>query len=230
MIKIRNLWKIYDTGSIKVSALQGIDIDIKKGEFVSIVGPSGSGKSTLMNILGCLDQSTDGNYMLDSVAVDGLTDLQLAKIRNEKIGFVFQSFNLLARVPSLHNVEVPLIYGKIRGRARKNRALEAMDRVGLSDRIHHRSNELSGGQKQRVAIARAIVTNPAIILADEPTGNLDTESSQEIMNIFKELNKEGATVIIVTHENEIAEQTKRTIKFRDGRVVSDEPTLLGREC
>ncbi len=221
MIKIENLWKIYDTGAIQVKALQSIDLHIKKGEFVSIIGPSGSGKSTLMNILGCLDQASEGSYALDSINVEELDDMKLARIRNQKIGFVFQSFNLLSRVPSIHNVEIPLIYGKIKGETRKNMAREALEKVGLGDRTHHKSNELSGGQKQRVAIARALVTNPAIILADEPTGNLDSVSTQEIMDIFKKLNKEGTTVIIVTHENDIAAQTKRIIKFMDGKIVSD---------
>ena len=229
MIKIENLWKVYDTGSIQVKALQGINIHIKKGEFVSIIGHSGSGKSTLMNILGCLDKSTKGSYSLDGVNVEVLTDFELAKIRNKKIGFVFQSFNLLARVSALNNVEVPLIYAKIKGDKRKEMAFDALDKVGLSDRTHHKSNELSGGQKQRVAIARAIVTNPAIILADEPTGNLDTESTLEIMEIFKKLNKDGSTVIIVTHEDDIAAQTKRTIRFRDGHIISDELTDFGKE-
>lgn len=221
MIKIENLWKVYDTGAIKVEALRGVDLHIEKGDFVSIIGPSGSGKSTLMNILGCLDQATEGSYALDGINVEVLDDIKLARIRNQKIGFVFQSFNLLTRVPSIHNVEIPLIYGKVKADERKRLAKEALEKVGLGDRTHHKSNELSGGQKQRVAIARALVSSPSIILADEPTGNLDSVSTQEIMDIFKKLNSEGATVIIVTHEDDIAAQTKRVVKFTDGKIVSD---------
>jgi len=221
MITIKDLWKIYDTGSIQVNALQGIDLKIEKGEFVAIMGPSGSGKSTLMNILGCLDVSTKGEYELDGVKIAELENRDLAEIRNQKIGFVFQSFNLLARTSALKNVELPMIYGKAKSKNRYEKAYDALKRVGLEDRIDHKPNELSGGQRQRVAIARSLVNDPAIILADEPTGNLDSKSSDDIMALFKELNDEGATIIIVTHENEIAEKTKRVVAFRDGRIVED---------
>jgi putative ABC transport system ATP-binding protein len=221
MINIQGLTKIYDTGSIQVEALRSVDFHVDEGDFVAIIGASGSGKSTLMNILGCLDRPTRGRYVLDDVDVSGLNDTQLATIRNRKIGFVFQSFNLLARVSALKNVELPLIYGQVSRGERRQKALEALDRVGLSDRVDHKPNELSGGQKQRVAIARALVTEPAIILADEPTGNLDSHSTEEIMNIFKRLNDEGVTMIIVTHEHEIADNAKRIVTFKDGRIMSD---------
>lgn len=221
MITMKNLWKVYDTGKVKVPALRGVDLEIVKGDFVAIVGASGSGKSTLMNIIGCLDKSTKGSYTLDSVETENLDDEALAVIRNQKIGFVFQSFNLIARTTALSNVELPMIYGKVHAKDRLIRAEEALTRVGLADRMDHRPNELSGGQKQRVAIARALVNNPAIILADEPTGNLDTKSSAEIMGIFKNLNEEGATIILVTHERDIAAQAKRIVTFRDGQIISD---------
>lgn len=221
MISIQDLWKIYDTGSVQVEALRSVEFHVDEGDFVAIIGASGSGKSTLMNILGCLDRPTRGNYVLDGVDVSRLNDTQLATIRNKKIGFVFQSFNLLARVSALKNVELPLIYGQVGRAERRKRALEALDRVGLSDRLDHKPNELSGGQKQRVAIARALVTQPAIILADEPTGNLDSQSTEEIMHIFKRLNDEGVTMIIVTHEHEIADNAKRIVTFKDGRIIQD---------
>ncbi|MCT4660705.1 MAG: ABC transporter ATP-binding protein [Tissierellales bacterium] len=221
MIQIKDLWKVYDTGSVEVRALQGIDLHIKKGEFVSIIGASGSGKSTLMNILGCLDKPSDGLYSLDGEQIEKLKAEDLAYIRNQKIGFVFQSFNLIPRVSALHNVELPMIYGKIGKKERREKARNALIRVGLEERMEHNPNELSGGQKQRVAIARSLVNNPAIILADEPTGNLDSKSTDEIMDIFQKLNDEGATVVIVTHENEIAEKTKRIITFKDGQIISD---------
>lgn len=221
MIQIKDLWKVYDTGSVEVKALQGIDLHIKKGEFVSIIGASGSGKSTLMNILGCLDKPSDGLYSLDGEQIEKLKAEDLAYIRNQKIGFVFQSFNLIPRVSALHNVELPMIYGKIGKKERREKARNALIRVGLEERMEHNPNELSGGQKQRVAIARSLVNNPAIILADEPTGNLDSKSTDEIMDIFQKLNDEGATVVIVTHENEIAEKTKRIITFKDGQIISD---------
>lgn len=221
MIHIENLWKVYDTGAIQVPALKGIALDIKEGEYVAIMGPSGSGKSTLMNILGCLDRPSKGTYILDGEKVSTLSDEALAGIRNQKIGFVFQSFNLLPRISALRNVELPMIYGRVPQKERYQRALEAMDRVGLADRMHHKSNELSGGQRQRVAIARALVNRPAIILADEPTGNLDTVTSHEIMGLFRQLNDEGSTIILVTHEADIAAHAERAVVFRDGCIQED---------
>lgn len=221
MIHIDNLGKIYGNGSIAVEALKEVGLSIEEGEFVSIMGPSGSGKSTLMNILGCLDRATSGDYALDGVDVEGLDDDALAEIRNLKIGFVFQSFNLLPRITALKNVELPMIYSGVHHKERKERAEEALRRVGLEDRMDHKPNEMSGGQKQRVAIARALVNRPAIILADEPTGNLDSVSSEEIMEQFQRLNEEGVTVLIVTHEPDIAEHTKRIITFADGYLTSD---------
>lgn len=222
IIRMNDIGKIYDTGKIQVEALKNVDLSIGKGEFVSIMGPSGSGKSTLMNIIGCLDKSTSGSYELDGVNISGLDDTELAKIRNRKIGFVFQSFNLLPRITALQNVELPMIYAGMGKKERRSKALEALERVGLEDRKDHKPNELSGGQKQRVAIARALVNNPAIILADEPTGNLDTASGEDIMAVFQELNREGVTMVLVTHEPDIAEHTKRVVKFRDGFLTTDE--------
>lgn len=222
IIRMQDIGKIYDTGKIQVDALRKVNIGIEKGEFVSIMGPSGSGKSTLMNIIGCLDKSTSGSYELDSVNISDLDEVELAKIRNTKIGFVFQSFNLLPRITALQNVELPMIYAGIGKKERRVKAIEALERVSLAERMDHKPNELSGGQKQRVAIARALVNNPAIILADEPTGNLDTASGEDIMAVFQELNREGVTMVLVTHEPEIAEHTKRIVKFRDGFLISDE--------
>lgn len=223
MIKIQELSKIYSTGHIQVTALNEIDLTIKKGEYIAIMGASGSGKSTLMNILGCLDRPTKGRYFLEGIDVSNKTDDELSLVRNKKIGFVFQSFNLIARTSALKNVELPMIYGRIGAEERRNIAMQLLKDVGLEDRAHHMPNELSGGQKQRVAIARALANKPQIILADEPTGNLDSRSSVEIMEIFGNLNKkEGNTVIIVTHEDEIAQFTDRVITFKDGKILKDE--------
>ncbi len=204
-----------------LTIFENIDVEILAGEQVAITGRSGSGKSTLMNILGCLDRLTDGKYILDGVDVSTLNDNELAVIRNKKIGFVFQAFNLLPRLSALGNVELPMVYAGLSKSERQIKAKAALEKVGLGDRMHHRPNELSGGQKQRVAIARALVNNPAIILADEPTGNLDTKSSEEIMDIFESLNNEGVTIIMVTHERDIAQHTKRAVVFRDGEIISD---------
>jgi putative ABC transport system ATP-binding protein len=223
MIRLRGLLKLYKTGDVIVPALQGIDLDIDQGEFVAIVGSSGSGKSTLMNIVGCLDRPTRGTYELEGHNVGGLNDIQLAKVRSHRIGFVFQSFNLLSRLPAIAQVELPLIY---RGSPnRRKLAAMALADVGLADRMHHKPSQLSGGQQQRVAIARALVTNPALILADEPTGALDTKTTADVVETFVRLNRErGITVVFVTHEPEVAAYTRRIITLRDGRVVSDEPT------
>ena len=218
-VKLANISKVYRMGDNEVIALNGVDLDIAEGEFVAIMGPSGSGKSTLMNILGCLDTPTTGSYLLDNEEVANLSEDVLAKIRNKKIGFVFQNFNLLSRISALENVALPLVYAGVSKTERINRAQELLKMVGLADRQHHMPNELSGGQRQRVAIARALVNNPKIIMADEPTGNLDTKSSVEIMAMFKELYKQGKTIILVTHEPDIAENAKRIITVRDGKIV-----------
>lgn len=224
IIRVENLTKVYDTGAIQVEALSNVTLSIEKEEYVAIMGASGSGKSTLMNILGCLDRLTGGKYILDNVDVSTLSDNELAAIRNKKIGFVFQAFNLLPRLSALGNVELPMVYAGLTKSDRQQKAKAALEKVGLGDRMHHRPNELSGGQKQRVAIARALVNDPAIILADEPTGNLDTKSSEEIMDIFEGLNNEGVTIVMVTHEREIAQHTKRAVVFRDGEIISDKQT------
>ncbi|RLE02525.1 MAG: macrolide ABC transporter ATP-binding protein [Bacteroidetes bacterium] len=220
VVEAKDITKVYKMGEIEVHALRGLSVNIAPGEIVSIMGPSGSGKSTLMNILGCLDRPTSGEYSLNGEAVAELNDDQLAEIRNRGVGFVFQSFNLLPRATALANVELPMRYAVLNGRNRKQVATDALEAVGLGDRIHHRPNELSGGQMQRVAIARALVNNPAIIMADEPTGNLDSESGEEIMTLLKTLNEDrGTTLIIVTHDPEIAELTDRVISIRDGRIA-----------
>jgi putative ABC transport system ATP-binding protein len=223
-IRVERVEKTYDLGATEVRALRGVDLTIQPGEMIAIMGASGSGKSTLMNILGCLDTPSAGSYWLDGVRVDGLSRNGLADLRNAKLGFVFQGFNLLARTSALDNVELPLLYDRI-SRWKDTRALAAatLERVGLGDRMDHRPNELSGGQQQRVAIARALVTQPTLLLADEPTGNLDTQTSAEIMALFQKLNDEGITVILVTHEHDIAQYAKRVIEMRDGRIIRDEP-------
>ncbi len=222
IIKIEHIAKVYTVGIEKVYALRDVSLEINRNEYVSIMGPSGSGKSTLMNILGCLDTPTSGLYLFEGENVSDMNDNQLAEIRNRKIGFVFQTFNLLPRSTALHNVELPLIYAGVRKAERLERAKIALEKVGLGDRMEHKPNELSGGQRQRVAIARALVTNPSIILADEPTGNLDSKTGNEIMKLFKELHDNGNTIILVTHEQEIAENANRIIKIRDGLIESDE--------
>ena len=229
IIETDNLYKVYDTGVVKVTALKDINLSIQKNEYVAIMGASGSGKSTLMNILGCLDRLSKGKYILDGVDVSLLDDNSLADIRNKKIGFVFQAFNLLPKLTALQNVELPMVYARVPSSERTKKAKDALERVGLSARINHKPNELSGGQKQRVAIARALVNDPAIILADEPTGNLDSKSSEEIMDIFGKLNKEGVTVVMVTHEPDIAAYTKRVVVFKDGQIISDEPVIKGED-
>jgi putative ABC transport system ATP-binding protein len=221
VICVRHLVKIYRMGDVEVHALRGVTIDIRSSEFVAIMGASGSGKSTFMNLLGCLDAPSKGEYFLEGVNVAQLDRDQLAKIRNEKIGFVFQGFNLLARTTALENVELPLFYCNASNKERKQRAMEALTSVGLKDRAGHYPNQLSGGEQQRVAVARALVTSPSVILADEPTGNLDSRTSVEVMDIFQKLNEKGITIVLVTHERDIAQYTKRNITFKDGRIKQD---------
>ena len=221
MITLRGLHRVYEVGTEKVHALNGVDLDIAENEYVAIMGPSGSGKSTMMNIIGCLDTPSSGSYMLKDQEIAAMSDDELARIRNQEIGFVFQTFNLLPRADALHNVELPLVYAGMRHDERRARAREALERVGLGDRMKHRPNELSGGQRQRVAIARALVNRPSIILADEPTGNLDSATGEEIMASFEESWRQGNTVILVTHEADIAAHARRVVRMRDGKIESD---------
>ena len=227
IIKIKDLVKIYKTGDIELRALNNITFSVERGEFVCVMGPSGSGKSTMMNILGCLDVATSGTYELDGVDVKNQTRAGLADIRNRELGFVFQGFNLLPRVDAVENVELPLLYRGVKSSERRKAAIKALERVGLGGRLHHRPSQMSGGQQQRVAIARAIVGNAPVILADEPTGNLDTKTTVEIMNIFTDLHKQGITIILVTHEPDIATWSQRVLRFRDGELIADEAAPSG---
>jgi putative ABC transport system ATP-binding protein len=225
LIELRDVWKVYDLGEVKVEALRGVSLTIDQGEYVALMGPSGSGKSTLMNLLGCLDRPTKGSYRLGEEEVAAMSGDERARIRNRRIGFVFQNFNLLARTSAIENVELPLLYTpRLSRRQRRTQAIDQLNQVGLGDRLHHHPSQLSGGQQQRVAIARAFVTGPAILMADEPTGNLDSRTSREIMDLFRRLNKKsGITVIIVTHDQAIAHHTKRIVVLRDGQIVQDTP-------
>ncbi|MCP9292909.1 ABC transporter ATP-binding protein [Gracilimonas sediminicola] len=222
VIEITELTKVYQMGNTEVHALAGVTFDVKENEYIAIMGPSGSGKSTLMNMIGCLDTPTTGDYILNGSNVSNMDDAELAEVRNREIGFVFQTFNLLPRTSCLANAELPLIYAGMKSAERKERATEVLTKVGLGDRIDHKPNELSGGQRQRVAIARALVNNPSILLADEPTGNLDTKTGEEIMLLFEELYRQGNTIIVVTHEQEIADHARRIVRLRDGIIESDE--------
>jgi putative ABC transport system ATP-binding protein len=227
ILQVEGLGRDYVMGAETVHALRGVSFVVERGEYVAIMGPSGSGKSTLMNLLGCLDTPTGGDYWLHGNRVSGMSDAELARIRNREIGFVFQSFNLLSRASALRNVELPLVYAGVPSGERRARALAALERVQLGDRVHHRPNELSGGQRQRVAVARALVTDPALLLADEPTGNLDTRTGEEVMSLFERLHEEGHTIVVVTHDPEVAGRTHRRIVLRDGVIESDQPTGAG---
>lgn len=225
VIHISNITRYYQMGDTTVRALNGVSFDVFRNEYIAIMGPSGSGKSTLMNMIGCLDTPTSGEYILNNNRVSEMNDAELAEVRNREIGFVFQTFNLLPRTSCLANVELPLIYAGVKASERRKRAIEVLEKVGLGDRVDHKPNELSGGQRQRVAIARALVNKPSILLADEPTGNLDSKTGVEIMHLFEELYRQGNTIILVTHENEIAEHARRIVRLRDGLIESDEPVL-----
>jgi putative ABC transport system ATP-binding protein len=227
VIRMQGLTKDYQLGAETVHALRGVDLIVRRNEYITIMGPSGSGKSTLMNLVGCLDTPTAGIYFLNGHEVGKMSDDELARIRNREIGFVFQTFNLLPRATALHNVELPLIYAGLKGAERRERAAAMLDRVGLGDRMTHRPNELSGGQRQRVAIARALINEPALLLADEPTGNLDSQTGEEIMALFDSLHEDGQTIVLVTHEHDIAERAHRRVLLRDGMIESDEPTARG---
>ncbi|MDB5097032.1 MAG: ABC-type antimicrobial peptide transport system, ATPase component [Cyanobacteria bacterium RYN_339] len=222
MIQLQDLYKIYRNGNQEIRALNGVSLEIAEGEFVAIMGTSGSGKSTMMNIIGCLDRPSEGHYLLDGLDITNYLDDDLARVRNRKLGFVFQSFNLLARTSAVANVELPLIYASVKPAERRRRATLALERVGLGQRLDHKPNELSGGQQQRVSIARAIVTEPRLLLADEPTGALDSRTTEEIMDLFLDLNAGGMTVVMVTHEPDVAQYAKRIVRFRDGQILSDE--------
>src|SRR5580658_2391400 len=226
LIRLQNISRRYKMGAEIVHALRGVSLEIARGEYVAIMGPSGSGKSTLMNLLGCLDTPTEGSYELNGIQVSQMNDNHLAEVRNREIGFVFQTFNLLARSNALRNVELPLIYAGVPAHERKKITLDALAQVGLADRVHHKPTEMSGGQRQRVAVARALVNNPAILLADEPTGNLDSKTGNEIMALFEELSRKGNTIIVVTHEEDIARRARRVIRLHDGLVASDEETAI----
>ena len=224
MLNMTGVRKTYATGSVEVEALRGIDLHVEQGEYIAVMGPSGSGKSTLMHIIGCLDVPTSGTYTLDGVDVSAMTEKQLAEVRNQKIGFVFQQFNLLASLTALRNVELPMIYAGVPAHERRERAMSALTKVGLADRIEHRPGELSGGQQQRVSVARALVTNPTLILADEPTGNLDSHSTREILELFEELNDAGRTIVMITHVLDVAERAKKMSHIYDGLLIDEVPT------